>query len=117
MTSRTLVDRGPDEGLDSQEVFLAVCSYVPVLCLLPTLSRSDSEFARAHGRQGTVLFLAEIVACMAAFIPQVGVGLMALALLALTGAAALAARMALAHRTWKIPLIGTMADRLRTLAP
>ncbi len=106
-----------EEPLESQEVFLAVCSYVPVLCLLPALSRSNSEFARTHGRQGIVLFLAEILACMAAFIPVVGPPLMAISLVALLGASIASARVALEHRLWKPPVIGELADRLRNLAP
>lgn len=114
--------RSPSEELSEEEpgqeeVFLAVLAYVPVLCLLPTLSRSESRFARAHGRQGVVLFLAELLTGMVAFVPAVGCYLACALAAVLLGAGGVSAWRALHHKHWRIPFIGDVAERLHSLAP
>ncbi len=110
-------DNTGGENLEQGEVFLAVAASLPVLCLLPTLSRSDSEFARVHGRQGIVLFLSELGAAMLAFVPVVGLWLSGGLLLGLAAAAFVSVREVLRGRVWKIPGIGAVADYLHNLAP
>ncbi len=114
---RSAPDAAFEEEPGQEEVFLAVLAYVPVLCLLPTLSRSESRFARAHGRQGVVLFLAEVLAGMLAFVPSVGCYLAWGLAAVLIGAGAASAWRALHRQYWRIPLIGDVAERLHSLAP
>ncbi len=110
-------DDAPRERPDQEELFLAVLAYIPVFCLLPSLSRTDSEFARSHGRQGTVIFLLEIGAGMVSFLPVIGFyagsGLLAACLIV----SALGVRQVIQGKIWKLPFIGPMADRLHNLAP
>ncbi|MBI4870568.1 MAG: hypothetical protein HY814_03275 [Candidatus Riflebacteria bacterium] len=114
---RPASDNGGTQKPGPEETFLSALAYVPVLCLLPTMSRCESAFTRTHGRQGIVLFLAEVAASMLAFVPWVG-GVVSVVLLAtLVWTAYRSARIAAAGQLWRIPLIGDVAERLRALAP
>jgi hypothetical protein len=39
----------------------AIVAYIGILCLLPLLLKKDNKFALHHGKQGLVLFIAEII--------------------------------------------------------
>jgi len=51
---------------------LAIIGYLGILCLIPLLLKKDSQFAQYHGKQGLVLFLAEIVFRIIMIIPFLG---------------------------------------------
>lgn len=38
----------------------AVLSYLSILCIIPLLFKKENPFVLAHGKQGLVLFLAEV---------------------------------------------------------
>ena len=52
----------PDKAKDIEEnKFIALLSYVWILCLIPLLLKRDSEFAQFHAKQGLILFLAQVI--------------------------------------------------------
>jgi len=43
----------------------AVLSYLTVLCIIPLLLKKDNDFVLSHGKQGLVLFVAEVAVFIA----------------------------------------------------
>ena len=60
---------------DSQKVLegkvLAILSYLSVLCIIPLVLKKDNEFILEHGKQGLVIFVAQV----AVFILHIILGL------------------------------------------
>jgi uncharacterized membrane protein len=55
---------GPAEDFSKEEVLegkmYAVLSYVSIFCIVPLILKKDNNFVLSHGRQGLVLFVAEV---------------------------------------------------------
>ena len=51
---------------------LAILSYFGILFLIPMLAGKDNEFNQFHAKQGLVLFIAEIITAMFAWVPIIG---------------------------------------------
>lgn len=98
------------------EVILAVCAYVPVLCLVPALVGQESDYIRAHARQGVSLFFIEIVAAMAWFVPVLGPFLFGATLVLLLVALPMAIKRAWHGETWVLPVAGKMAHWIGLLS-
>ncbi len=47
-----------DEILDGK--MYAVLSYLSILCIIPLIIKKNNRFVLAHGKQGLVLFVAEV---------------------------------------------------------
>lgn len=79
-------------------------SYIGILCLIPLLSKKDSEFAQFHAKQGVVIFIGMIIAA----VPVIG-WLIALFMLVL-------AVMGLINvskgEMKKLPLVGDLAEKI-----
>ena len=53
----------PEEFLDQDaDRVAAILAYVPFLCFYALLLRKEDDFAYYHGKQGLVLFIAELIA-------------------------------------------------------
>ena len=103
----------PNESTDCRQVLnskiIILLAYFPFLCIVPLLVKKDDAFALSHGKQGLVLFLAEI----AIFILSIlfgwvlKVGMFVLLVLAFLGMLAV-----LNGRTIQLPLVGRLADKI-----
>lgn len=51
---------------------LAIIGYLGILFLVPLLAKKDSPYAQFHGKQGMVLFIAEVVGYLIAVVPFIG---------------------------------------------
>lgn len=65
-------------------------SYIGILCLIPLLSKKESQFAQYHAKQGLALFICMIIIPLIAVIPVIGwiifvVGWITAVVLAITG--------------------------------
>ena len=100
------------EGKEVQEgKIYAVLAYISILWVLPLLLKKDNKFAAFHGKQGMVIFLAEIVCVVAAFTPFLGaIGTIALYLLVFVSIWGII--QALAGKYTKIPIICDLADKI-----
>jgi len=99
-----------EEDISSDDVEegkgLAILAYVPFLCLIPYLQgKEENRFAYQHARQGVILFLIEIIAVISALFWKVALFLVAIA--AIAGVVNV-----LRGKTWKIPLIGNIPEKL-----
>lgn len=105
---------------------LGAISYLPpLLFLVPLLWVREDPFARHHARQGLALHLAavalltwvELAAYVLAYIPLLGGGLLFLLRLVLyvglAGTALAGAWRAAQGEYWRLPFIGSCAERLQ----
>lgn len=106
----------PEETLSydpsAKSRFLAMLSYLGVLCLVPMLVNKEDEYVNFHARQGLFLWMWGVLAIFGLYVPVVGrlffsVSAMLIALLSLIGILSV-----LLMRAWKFPLIGIWAEKL-----
>ena len=91
-----------------EERLMAALAYVVVF--VPWVMARDNEFVQFHVKQGVVLFVGLLISLVALFwIPFVGRTLVILFLIADVVALA----QALLGRSWKIPGVGRLAEKLR----
>lgn len=95
--------------MEEKNIFAALC-YVGVLVLVPMLVRKDDPFVNWHIRQGLVVLGVLIVSLLAsAWIEVIGnvlfLTVMIVDIIALV--------QALMGKSWKIPLLGTLASKFR----
>lgn len=95
--------------LDERELYGAM-SYVFILVLIPFLKRKDDPFVNFHIRQGMVVSIGFVLAIIiAAFNSMIG----SLLFFVLFVGNVVALVLALQGRRWKIPFIGTLAEKIR----
>ncbi len=99
-----------DESEIEEGKSLAVLAYIPVLCFIPFIQgKGVNRYAYEHGKQGVILFLFEIVALIGALFWKAALFLAAIA--SLVGII-----YVLQGKSWKIPFIGELADKLESTA-
>ena len=89
------------------EKVLAAIAYIWVLCLVPLLTKKDSEYCQFHAKQGLVLFIASFAVMVLGMIPILGwliilpLGWIAIVILSILGIV-----NALQGKRWKMPYLG-----------
>ncbi|MFA5087411.1 MAG: hypothetical protein WC552_00080 [Candidatus Omnitrophota bacterium] len=53
------LDKNSDDQIVEGKVF-AILAYLSILCIIPLLLKKDNDFVLSHGRQGLVIFVAEV---------------------------------------------------------
>lgn len=102
----TVVPAFDKKDIDDNKI-LAALSYIGILCLIPLLVKKDSKFCQEHGKQGFVLFLAELVVYAIGMVPVIGwfllgpIGSIATLIVSIIGIIKV-----LQGEFWEIPLIG-----------
>lgn len=91
---------------------LAAIGYLWILCLLPLLSKKDSEFVQHHAKQGLVLTIASFAVGLIWWIPIIGffaslcgIGLIVFAVMGI--------RSALEGEYWEMPMLGKYAQQIK----
>ncbi|MDP3244160.1 MAG: DUF4870 domain-containing protein [bacterium] len=92
---------------------IAAIGYLWILCLLPLLTKRNSEFAQHHGKQGLVLTIASFAIWLVAWFPIVGwligfFGSLILVVLAVVGI-----MNALQGKYWEMPILGEYAKKIK----
>jgi len=100
-----------DKVIEDGKLF-AVVSYLGILCLLPLLLKKENKFALFHGKQGLVLFIAEIGAAIINIVPILGQLVWILAVLVFGMLSLVGILQALMGNYWKMPVIGDIADKI-----
>ncbi len=61
-----------DEQQENQQVIegkiFALLSYLSILCIIPLVLKKDNDFVLAHGKQGLVIFVAEVAVFIASIV-------------------------------------------------
>lgn len=103
-------DKAGDKEVQDGKIY-AVLAYIGILCLVPLLVKKENKFALFHGKQGLVIFIAEIAVGIISVIPFLGwligfFGVIILGILSLVGIF-----QALMGNYWKMPVIADMAEK------
>lgn len=88
-------------------MYVAVLSYLGILCFVPLFLKRDSAFAQSHAKQGLILFIAEIVGMFFYWFPLFGQLLLLLFILT----SAYGIKQTLEGKEWEIPYIGKFAEK------
>ena len=93
--------------------FLGLISYLGILCVIPIILKSKSNFIRFHTRQGMVLFISEIIFTLIWIIPFVGwfigfVGWIICFIFSLVGII-----KAITGQEWKMPVLHRFTKKVR----
>ena len=106
--------RDPDaESKDIEEgKAAALLAYIPFLCFVPLIKMRDNEYAVAHGKQGLVLLMIEMVAAVL-LIPSVSSLIWRLALVGCVASAIVGVMHVLQGKWINLPVIGDIAKRLK----
>lgn len=101
------------QAVSQDERVMGVLAYLWVLCLLPLLSRKDSEFCQFHAKQGLVLFIGSFAVMFLGMIPVLGwfiilpVGWFLIVVLSLLGIL-----NAWQGKKWEMPFVGGYAKKI-----
>lgn len=90
----------------------AVLGYLSILCLVPLLLKKDNKFALFHGKQGLVLFIFEVAACIVSTIPILGWVIGVLALIIFPILSLVGIIRSLMGEYWKMPVLGGLAEKI-----
>lgn len=60
-----------DSEIREGKIF-AVLAYLSILCIVPLILKKDNRFALFHGKQGLVLFIAEVAVFVIGVLPIIG---------------------------------------------
>jgi len=105
-----------DPDLEEKEIeegkAAALLAYIPFLCFVPLIKMRDNRYAVAHGRQGLVLLLIEIIAAVL-LVPKISMTIWQLVLIACLGLAIAGVFQVLQGRWFRLPLVGDIAERLK----
>ncbi len=110
--SSPAMPHGNPKDIEENKV-LAAIAYIGPLCLVPLLAKKDSPFAQHHGKQGLVLFIAEIVISLVNIVPILGqlvwlVGSIVFLVISIMGLV-----KALNGEMWEVPVIGQYAKQIK----
>jgi uncharacterized membrane protein len=90
----------------------AILGYIPFLCFVPLIKMRDNPFALRHGKQGLLLFLAELVAVffLIDLLSEIFWGLV---LIVAACVAVVGILYALQGKEFTIPFVGVLADKFK----
>jgi fumarate reductase subunit D len=100
------------KDIDDSKAFAAI-GYIGILCFVPLLLKKDSPYAQFHGKQGLVLFIAEVVIFFINIIPVLGqlVWLFASVLFLILSIFGLL--KAWNGESWELPVLGEYAKKIK----
>lgn len=91
---------------------LAAVGYFGILCFLPLLLAKDSAYAKHHGKQGLVLFIAEAIVFFVNIIPILGQIIFTLAMIFFFIMSIMGLLKALNGEKWEVPILGKYANKI-----
>lgn len=108
-----LSDEPPRDELASDESRLgALLAYIPFLCFIPLLNMRENKDALFHARQGTILFLIELVAALL-LVEKISDFVFKAILVGAIALAAAGIYFAMQGKSMRLPIIGNLADKTK----
>ncbi len=108
-----LSDEPPRDELASDESRLgALLAYIPFLCFIPLLNMRENKDALFHARQGTILFLIELVAALL-LVEKISDFVFKAILVGAIALAAAGIYFAMQGKSMRLPIIGDLADKTK----
>ena len=109
MVSRFAADR---VRLQPQSRFMAVLSYLGVLCLVPLIFSRDDEYVNFHARQGLILWVWSVLAIFSLHVPIIGPFFFSSSVFFITVLALVGLLSVLLSRMWHLPIVKMFAYKL-----
>ncbi|MBF0610883.1 MAG: hypothetical protein G8345_08110 [Magnetococcales bacterium] len=92
--------------------FMALISYLSVLCLIPLILDEQDAYVRFHSRQGLVLWIWGVLAIFSINVPGIGGFLFSISFVFITVSSLIGIASVLLARSWRLPILGRIADTL-----
>ncbi|MBF0280466.1 MAG: hypothetical protein HQM13_21900 [SAR324 cluster bacterium] len=92
--------------------FLAIISYLGILCLVPIVVNKDDEYVNFHARQGLVLWIWSAIAIFGLYIPVLGKFFFGISAFLIMVFSIIGIVSVIFTKAWKLPLVGDMAGGL-----
>ena len=92
--------------------FLAMLSYLGILCLVPMLVNKTDDYVNFHARQGLFLWMWGVLAIFGLYVPVVGRLFFSVSALLIVLFSLIGILSVLLTRAWKFPFIGIWAEKL-----
>ncbi|OGY23356.1 MAG: hypothetical protein A2Y57_00065 [Candidatus Woykebacteria bacterium RBG_13_40_7b] len=100
----------------SDDNLLAAISYISLISVVVLLTKKDSEYVRFHAKQGTVLFIVEVIWSVILFpfmwMPFLGSWLINLGWLVFIIASAVGFIKAYSGEKYRMPAVADFADKI-----
>jgi len=107
------IQKQNQEDVQVQEgKIFAVIAYLFILCIIPLLFKKDNRFALFHGKQGLVIFIAEVAVFVVSVVPFLGAIIWHLGILLFGCLSLFGIVQALMGKYTKIPVVSTAADKI-----
>jgi len=92
---------------------VSALGYIGILCLLPLLLKKNSPYAQFHGKQGLVLFIAEIIVFFVNVIPFLGWLIWFVASIAILLMSIMGILKAWKGEAWELPILAGYAKKIK----
>lgn len=92
--------------------FFAAVGYLNVLCFVPLMLKKGNKFAQFHGKQGLVLFILEIAACILKWVPVLGDLVFTVAIVIFGILSLIGVMKVLMGEYWEMPVVFDIANRI-----
>ena len=96
----------------AKTMFLALISYLGILCLVPLVVNRDDEYVSFHARQGLVLWMWGVLAIFGLYVPVLGPMFFSISALLIMVCSVIGIVSVTLTKAWRIPLIGAWAEAL-----
>ncbi|MEO5330447.1 MAG: hypothetical protein H7839_00370 [Magnetococcus sp. YQC-5] len=91
---------------------MALLSYLGMMCLVPLIFCRNDAFVHFHARQGLVLWVWGVLAIFSLHLPIIGLFFFSGSVFAITLLSLVGLISVLLSKTWSIPVLGTLAQKL-----
>ena len=91
---------------------LAAVGYLGILCFVPLLLAKDSKYAKFHGKQGLILFIAEVIVTFVNVLPLIGQVIWLIAFIYFIVMTITGIVKALNGEKWELPILGQYTDKI-----
>ena len=98
-------------GAKEDKLFAAI-SYIGILCFIPLILKKKSNYVQFHAKQGTVLFIAEVVAFFVNILPVICQILWFIAAVFFLVVSITGAKKAYEGKRWDLPILGKYAGKI-----
>jgi uncharacterized membrane protein len=92
--------------------FLAMLSYLGILCLVPMLVNTEDEYVNFHARQGLFLWMWGVLAIFGLYLPVVGRLFFSISAILIVLFSLIGILSVMLTKAWKFPFIGIWAEKL-----
>ena len=100
------------KDIDDSKAFAAI-GYIGILCFVPLLLKKDSPYAQFHGKQGLVLFIAEVIIFFINIIPVLGQLVWLIGSVLFLTLSILGLLKAWNGESWELPILGEYAKKIK----